>query len=344
MQRGVLKLAGAVLAAVALALTGCSNSATPPSGGDTGSIAPVRLQLQWTWSGPTAGIAVAVEDGLFEEAGVDVTVEQGTGSGPAAQLVAGGGADMGIADATVIAQQVEAGAPLVIVASQNQISVISIQYLKSSGITTPGDLKGKRIAVPQGGGSGGFLFPLFLERNGLTEADVEVVNMAPTAMVPSLLQGNVDAIVGDVQVWAVALDDQGADWDQFIIADYGVAVPSQSMFTTQDYLNENPEGVRAVIAAALKGWSSALDDPQHAASAVKSLLPDSVESVTVGELKPLETLMCSQSEYMGLLTPEYMESANDILVEAGLIKAKQDTATFTNWDFLPPASELRACK
>ncbi|GAA3885892.1 ABC transporter substrate-binding protein [Leifsonia kafniensis] len=342
MQRRMIKLAVAV-AATALALVGCA-----ASGGSTDSnadgVASVKLQLQWTWSGATAGAAVAVEDGFYKDAGVAVNVEQGTGSGPAAQLVAGGGADMGIADATVIAQQVEAGAPLVIVAAQNQISVISVQYLNSTGIKTPADLKGKKVAVPQGGGSGAFLFPLFLERNGLTEADVEVVNMAPTAMVPSMLEGKVDAMVGDIQIHAATLDKQKVDWDQFIFADYGVATPSQSMFTTQSYLKKNPEGVRRVVAATLKGWESVLKDPAHAGAVVKKLLPDSVEAVTVAELAPLKVLMCADgSTHMGVLTDEYMADANAILVEAGLLKAKQDTTTFTNWDYLPAESELPAC-
>ncbi|MEV1131905.1 ABC transporter substrate-binding protein [Agromyces sp. NPDC049794] len=342
MQRRMVKLAMTSVAVLALALSGCSSSAAPAAGPDDDTLAPVKFQMQWTWSGPTAGVAIALEDGLYDDAGIDVTVEQGTGSGPAAQLVAGGGADMGIADATVIAQQVEAGAPLVIVAGQNQISVISINYLNESGIKSVDDLKGKRIAVPQGGGSGAFLFPLFLERNGLSEADVEVVNMAPTAMVPSLLEGNVDAMVGDIQVNAMNLTNQGADWDQFIFADYGVATPSQSMFTTQDFLKENPESVRAVVAATLKGWESAMEDPDHAAAVVKKLLPDSVESVTKGELEPLETLMC-HLDFMGELTTEYMESSNELLVEAGLIKAKQDTTTFTNWEFLPAEADRYAC-
>src|SRR5262245_16737305 len=49
---------------------------------------PVTFQLNWMAGGPNAGFAAAVVEGYYKEAGLDVTLVQGNGSGNTAQLVA----------------------------------------------------------------------------------------------------------------------------------------------------------------------------------------------------------------------------------------------------------------
>jgi NitT/TauT family transport system substrate-binding protein len=340
MQRGITKLLAAAIAAGAMLLSGCAS----PSSSGTGSNAnQVRFQMHWSWSASTAGFAVAQADGLYKAAGIDTKIEQGTGSGTAVQLVANGQADIGIADAVPISQQIEKGAPLVIVATVNQVTNIAMQVLDSSGIKSVQDLKGKTVAVPQGSAHA-FLFPLFLEANGLSEKDVTISNVPFASMPAALLQGNVDAIVGG-QDTAVSLEQQHAKFKNFPFADHGVSPVAHSIFTTQSFAEKNPDAVKKFVSASLKGWASARANPEHAVAAVKQLLPDSVDGTVRAELKFLLPLLCAaDATAIGRAEPAHWQQSNDILTKAKLLPAPLDTAKSVSYDFLPAASDLKSCK
>jgi len=60
-------------------------------------------------------------------------------------------------------------------------------------ITQPRDLKGKKIGIAVGTSSD-LAFSYFLESNGMSKTDVEIVNVSPPDMIPALDSGSVDAI------------------------------------------------------------------------------------------------------------------------------------------------------
>src|SRR5271170_356636 len=52
------------------------------------SLKPVTLTLDWIYQGPNAGFMVALDKGFYREAGLDVAMTPGKGSGSTAQLIA----------------------------------------------------------------------------------------------------------------------------------------------------------------------------------------------------------------------------------------------------------------
>jgi len=71
----------------------------------------------------------------------------------------------------------------------------------SSGIKTVQDLRGRKIAVPQGT-SGDMILQLSLKRAGMAPQDVQVVNMDPSTVVSAFSAGQVDAAA----VWYPLID------------------------------------------------------------------------------------------------------------------------------------------
>ena len=59
---------------------------------------PLKFQLDWRFEGPAAFFLHPVAKGYFQAAGLDVSVDAGSGSGGAVQRVASGSYDMGFAD------------------------------------------------------------------------------------------------------------------------------------------------------------------------------------------------------------------------------------------------------
>src|SRR5919205_972818 len=218
---------------------------------------PVTFQLNWTAGGPNAGFAAALGEGFYKQAGLDVTIVQGNGSGNTAQLVASGRSQLAYADAVPVSQLIAKGAPMKIVSTIYQSNPNEVTALKKTGVKSLKDLVGKKVGVPAGSSQAPML-PLFLSANGLKESDMTMINMPVASMVPALLQGQVDAILGSMDAYQIQAEAQGAELDNYRFADYGVPTVSTSIFANETYIKDHPDVLRKFIAASLKGWSFAL--------------------------------------------------------------------------------------
>ena len=130
----------------------------------TSALAQTKLtfQLNWVAGGANAGFAAAVGEGYYKDAGLDVTIVQGNGSGNTAQLVASGRSVLAYADAVAISQLVAKGAPMTVVSTVYQSNPNQVSALKKTGIKSVKDLVGKKVGVPSGS-SQTTMLPLFLE-------------------------------------------------------------------------------------------------------------------------------------------------------------------------------------
>jgi NitT/TauT family transport system substrate-binding protein len=193
---------GAVAAGLGLA---ASTSATAQTA--------ITFQLNWVAGGANAGFAAAVAEGYYKAAGLDVKLVEGNGSGNTAQLVASGRSQLAYADAVAISQLIAKGAPMKVLSTIYQSNPNEVSALKKTGIKSIKDLTGKKVGVPSGS-SQTTMLPLFLKANNLKESDVNLVNMPATSMVPSLLQGQVDAILGSIDAYQIQLEAQGCTTGQ----------------------------------------------------------------------------------------------------------------------------------
>ena len=135
---------------------------------------------------------IAIEKQWFKEAGVDVTFEWFDYVASMDAYAAGklDGVGMTNGDALVTGST---GAKSVMIL-MNDYSNGNDMVIGKPGINSVKDLKGKKIGV-EVGFVGHLLLLNALEKNGMTEADVELVN-APTNETPQVLaSGDVDAIV-----------------------------------------------------------------------------------------------------------------------------------------------------
>jgi len=304
----------------------------------------ITFQLNWVAGGANAGFAAAVAEGFYRDAGLDVTLVQGNGSGNTAQLVANGRSEIAYADAVAVSQLIAKGAPMKVLSTVYQSNPNEVSALKKTGIKSIKDLAGKKVGVPSGS-SQTTMLPLLLKANNLKESDVNLINMPPTAMVPSLLQGQVDAILGSVDSYQIQLEAQGAQTDNFMFADHGVPTVSTSIFASDSYIKNNPEVVRKFIAASLKGWYFALDNPEKAVKDLKSVFPEMNEKLATAELASIKPLLCSGgAKYIGKAEDALWVKTQDLLSEVKLLPAGQDPKTYYTNAYLPPASEMRACK
>ena len=335
MHHALCKTFGIVTVAVA-AITGW----TAVSAADT----PVTFQLNWMAGGPNAGFESALAQGFYKDAGLDVTIVQGNGSANTAQLVASGRAQLAYADAVAVMQLIAKGAPMRIVATVYQSNPNALMSLKKTGIKSFQDLKGKKVGVPSGS-SQTTMLPLLMKANNLKESDINMIDMPVSSMVPALLQGQVDAVLGSIDAYQIQAESQGAQLDVYRFADYGVPTVSTSIFASNDYLKSNGEVVKKFVAASLKGWSFAIDHPDQAIKDVKKVFPDTNEKLATQELAAIHPLFCSGgAKYIGKAEPALWSKSQELLSEVKLLPAGQDPKSYYSYEYLPPDSQMRACK
>jgi NitT/TauT family transport system substrate-binding protein len=254
--------------------------------GASHAVAADKLTMTMNWRADSAhlGFALAKTKGYYEAEGLDVTLQEGRGSGVAAQLVATGQSELGYADAGAVLNIAAKGAPIKIISTIWKAGQFGINFLEKSGIKTPTDLVGKKISVPPGSAMVP-LVPMFLKANGIKESDVTIVSAAQNASLGLLTKGEVDAVAETPENIAVPLAAQGIKAGHIYFYDHGVPLISLSLVAREDKIKENPNLYKRFLRATLKGWEEAMKDPKAAVAALKQVFP--------GSDKTTEALMIS---------------------------------------------------
>ena len=294
-------------------------------------------------AGYNSGFELAVEKGLYKEAGLDVTIEPGNGSQTTAQLLAVGKYEIGFADSAPAMKLISQGAKLKILATILQGNPNAVTALKRTGLKSVADIKGRSVAMPTAG-SQVSMFPLVLAANNLKESDIELVNMPPEAMVSALIQGTVQVILGSVDQFDIQLKNQVQQFDSFLFIDSGAPTVSTSIIASEDFLAKNPDVARKFVAASLKGWYATLDNPAEAVAAMRKLFPDANEKLAPAQIEATRFLMCvNNAKFVGkALTPQWDDTVK-IFVKIGVLPADVPASKYYTYDYLPPDSQLRPC-
>jgi NitT/TauT family transport system substrate-binding protein len=232
---------------------------------------PVTLRIDWLYTSYHAPFFLGLEKGWYREAGIDLAIKEGRGSGNVVQLV-GNGSDMfGFAGADAVVRGVQQGVPVVSVASIMPRNADVLFVLASSGITTVGDLKGKRIGSTPGGTSDALL-PAFLRGAGLAPGDVTIVPIDAQLKPQMVLQGRIDAM--NAPAWGRSILAPGGEVRAFAYAAYGVEVVGYTIVASADTVKSQPDLVSRFVAATLKSWAYAVDHPDEALAALIKHVPD----------------------------------------------------------------------
>ena len=235
---------------------------------------PIKFQLDWRFEGPSALFLLPTAKGYFKDAGLDVTVDSGNGSGGAVTRVASGTYDMGFADLAALmefhANNPDAPNKPVAVMMVYNNTPASVMALKKSGIKTAADLAGKKLGAPVFD-AGRRAFPIFAKVNGIE--NVTWTAMDPPLRETMLVRGDVDAITGFTFTSLLNIEARGvpaADVTVLAYPDNGVKLYGNAIIASPKLIKENPEAIKAFLAAFAKGAKDVVADPAQAIEAVKA--------------------------------------------------------------------------
>ena len=136
---------GAFALSAALLLAGCSGGGDSPDASgdpDSGELTPVKLQLQWLPQAQFAGYFAAIDQGYFEEEGLEVEIIPSGGDIVPQDALANGDVDFAIAWVPKVLGSIEAGANLTDIAQIFQRSGTFQVSWADSGIESVADFEG----------------------------------------------------------------------------------------------------------------------------------------------------------------------------------------------------------
>src|ERR1051326_8432664 len=153
----------------------------------------VSLVLNWTPAADHSPFYYARAQGWYEQAGIDLAIEVGKGSGVSSLKVGSGAAPFGIADLATMLVARGKGADTVALMSIYANTGQTFYWLKSSGINGPKDFAGRKIGNPPGDASR-VMWPAFAKAAGVPPEAVTFVNVGPTAKTAALKSHAVDIV------------------------------------------------------------------------------------------------------------------------------------------------------
>jgi NitT/TauT family transport system substrate-binding protein len=238
----------------------------------------IDLVLNWKYEGAQAWFFLAEEKGYFKEQGLNVTIDQGSGSAASIPKVASGSYDAGFGDTNALIQ---------LAATQPELAPVAVYMIYNtppfviavkadSPITKPTDLEGKTVGAPATDAALK-LFPAFADLAGIDQSKVTINNMSPSLREQLLMRGEIDAAVGYITTITFSAKGMGLDPKKelrFIrYGDHGMDLYSNAVFFSQDFIKNNPEAVRGFVAALNQAIQDAIANPEEAIDALMKREP-----------------------------------------------------------------------
>jgi NitT/TauT family transport system substrate-binding protein len=316
---------------VGLALLGLLALGDP--GASRAAAETVRLQLKWVPQAQFAGYYAAQAQGYYAAESLEVTLLPGGPDLVPEDVVARGGAELGIGWLPSLLTAIERGPPLVNIAQIYARSGMRELAFKSSGIRSVADLRGRRVSVWPGGHEGPLLATL--EKYGIDRTrDVTLVPQG-LGMAP-FLDKKVDAAAAMTYNEYRQVLDAGVKPDELTVIDFdaeGTAMLEDGLFTRTDWLGRHQEVAARFLRASLRGWTFCRDRVDECADIVLRHNPALVRSHQVWMMAEVNRLIWgppAPPSPLGKMDPAAFDRTAAIARRFGVLKRPADRAAYTH--------------
>ncbi|OUR73852.1 myristoyl transferase [Methylophaga sp. 41_12_T18] len=278
------------------------------------SLEPVTLQLKWLHQFQFAGYYAALEQGFYQQEGLDVTIKELTADHHIVDDVTAGKADYAVGDVGILADYAN-GAPIKALAAIFQHNALIFITKQSSGIISPYEMAGKRIMFANKSSDNAPLIASLAEAN-LTANDYQTIehNFDHQAL-----------IQGDADVVSAYITTQPFEFKQHNIAiniinpqNYGFDFYGDILYTSQAEIDNNPGRAKRFRRASLNGWRYALDHPEELIQLIKT---------KYGNSSSVASLRHEAAETRKLILPDVIPLGN---LESYRLRRLADIYTKTN--------------
>jgi NitT/TauT family transport system substrate-binding protein len=339
-RRRITRLLASV-GALGLIAAACGGGDGGTGGGQEGT--KVTLQLKWVTQAQFAGYYAALDQGFFEDEGLDVTILPGGPDITPEQVVAGGAADIGINWTSSTLVQRDQGMDLVTIAQVFTRSGVTEIAWADTGIASFADMAGKKVGVWCCGNQ-------YQQFAALTKAGIDPDDSSQVTIVDQpfsmdlFLNRDVDAASAMTynelaQVLEVENPDtpgqlyQPTDLTVLPLADEGTAMLEDAVFVRGDWIQDpgNQDTATRFLKAAFRGWIYCRDNLESCVDIVLANGPTLGKGHQTWQMNEINKLIWPAPNGIGLMDASLFDITNEIASTYGLIQAPADSsATYRN--------------
>lgn len=273
-----------LLAAAALALAGCTDSAapstTPTSGASGGALTKVRVAALPI--AETGALWAGIKEGIFAKHGLDIEVVPAQGGAQAIPALLSGDIQFAIGQpfGPIRADLQNLGVAIIGDYADSLPSgkdVNAVVALASSGIATPKDLTGKKVSVNSLGAAGDLTIRAAVDADGGDSSKIQFIEVAFPDVKAQLEAGTIDAGWVPDPFRAMVVGAGGTS----VVSPYQAVIPGLTVLTnitTQKLIDSNPDLVSAYSAAMTETLAFAAGNETAVRAAIATGLKISAEA------------------------------------------------------------------
>jgi NitT/TauT family transport system substrate-binding protein len=292
------------------------------------------------WSKPITEITpllVEEDKGFYRAHGVELGYIPGAGGGDAIRNILSGQADVAFTDPGSFFSALDKGEKLRAIYDIYPQNVFNVVSLKSSNITKPSDLKGKKIGVYSLSSGTRQNLLVLLHQAGLTESDVTIVVTGLLNFAP-LLQGQVDATAATDTGLLVGRRKGVGDVNVMEVGKY-LNVSSDMFVVREEVYQQKKDMLKRFLAAYRDAAAWMLAKPQEAAQLASKRAIDGTDPAVNLEIIRLRNASSvsptTQKNGLGAFDLASLQKAADAYRKLGIIQRDIKVADVVSQDLLP---------
>lgn len=329
--------AGAETAAGAGEAEKSAGAEAAADGEETDSLEDVTVILDYVANTNHTGMYVALDQGYYEEQGLNVNIVEPT-EGATATLVAVGKGDFGISyqEDVTIALASEDPLPIRAIAALIQHNTSGFATYADKNITSVKDFEGKTYAGWGGPGESAVLNAVMTQAG----ADFSKLNIVTSDGAGfAALKDQVD-IMWFFEAWdnvKCELADFPINYTPVRDLDERLDYYTPVIIASEETLEQKPEMVRRFLAATEKGYLYAIENPEESAEILHKYTPDYDMELLSRSQAYLTDKYMEDSETWGTMKDSVWDNYTDFMVEYGVIDKDIPAADCYTNEFLPSA-------
>ncbi|MEH6625436.1 MAG: ABC transporter substrate-binding protein [Motiliproteus sp.] len=280
----------------------------------------VSLQLLWKNQFQFAGYYVAKEKGFYKGQGLDVDIREFSNQTDLVGDVLRGESTFAVGRSSLIVDRAK-GAPIIALMAAFQQSPLMLLTKKSSGISSPEDLRGRRVMMTDDAEQVAEVLAMLLRAGVMADS---FVRQPHSFQLEDLIENRTDAYGAYLSNEPFQLQARGVEYKVIHPRDYGFDMYSDILFTSQEYLLKEPAKVNAFLHASLRGWEYAFSHIEETAELIHRQYNTQSRSLDalVYEGQALKELAYAGVEQFGEISANrFHQMANIYLITGALDKA-----------------------
>lgn len=296
----------------------------------------ISLQLLWKHQFQFAGYYMAIEKGFYAEEGLDVVLKEFDYGVDLVDEVIQGRSQFGVARTSLLIDK-NAGADVVAMFAAYQQSPLMLLTLKSSGISLSSDLAARDIMITNDAKKVGEIIAMLLQA-GVTVSDFN--QQRHSYSVQDLIAGNTEAMASYISNEPYQLDQLGVEYNIIHPKDYGFDMYSDILFSSRDYIEQNPEIADKFYRASIRGWMYAFEHIEETAQIIFQKYNTQAKTLDalIFEGKELRKLAFDTDGNLGTLSINKFNEMAQVYLITGSIFLGYD---FSDFIYRPPSNQYR---